>query len=87
MLTAVIAALLFALGYAMDSADGQVARVTGASSPGGEWLDHVVDSVRVPAIHLTVPSGSCATPSTSPATAGARPGCRCCSAWWRWATS
>ncbi len=57
VLTAVIAALLFALGYAMDSADGQVARVTGASSPGGEWLDHVVDSVRVPAIHLTVAVG------------------------------
>ena len=45
-------ALLFALGYGLDSADGQVARVTGASSPAGEWLDHVVDSIRVPCIHL-----------------------------------
>ena len=48
-----IAALL-AAGYALDSADGQVARLTGSSSPAGEWLDHVVDCVRVPAIHLAV---------------------------------
>ena len=47
-LTALAVALLFALGYGLDSADGQVARVTGASSPAGEWLDHVVDSIRVP---------------------------------------
>ena len=45
-------ALLFALGYGLDSADGQVARVTGASSPAGEWLDHVVDSIRVPSVHM-----------------------------------
>lgn len=49
-----LAALLFALGYALDSADGQVARVTGMSSPAGEWLDHVVDAMRTPAMHLTV---------------------------------
>lgn len=49
-----LAALLFALGYALDSADGQVARVTGASSPAGEWLDHVVDAMRTPAMHLTI---------------------------------
>ncbi|MEU4207212.1 CDP-alcohol phosphatidyltransferase family protein [Rothia terrae] len=54
ILTGFIVALLFALGYALDSADGQVARVTGASSPSGEWLDHVVDSIRVPSIHLAV---------------------------------
>lgn len=47
-------ALLFALGYALDSADGQVARVMGASSPAGEWLDHVVDAMRTPAQHLTI---------------------------------
>ena len=48
ILTGVIVALLFALGYGLDSADGQVARVTGASSPGGEWLDHVVGFIRFP---------------------------------------
>lgn len=53
-LTGLCVALLFAIGYALDSADGQVARVTGASSPSGEWLDHVVDSIRVPSIHLAV---------------------------------
>lgn len=47
-------AVLFALGYALDSADGQVARVTRTSSPAGEWLDHVVDSMRTPAMHLTI---------------------------------
>ena len=26
--------------------------MTGASSPAGEWLDHVVDSMRVPTVHL-----------------------------------
>lgn len=50
----IVAAVLLALGYVLDSADGQVARLTGSSSPAGEWLDHVVDCVRVPAIHLAV---------------------------------
>lgn len=57
VVTGIVAAVLFALGYALDSADGQVARVTGQSSPAGEWLDHVVDSIRVPAVHLTVAAG------------------------------
>lgn len=52
--TALGVAVLYALGYAMDSADGQVARVTGASSPAGEWLDHVVDAIRTPAQHLAI---------------------------------
>jgi phosphatidylglycerophosphate synthase len=45
-------AALFAAGYLLDSADGQLARLTGTGSPAGEWLDHVVDSIRTPAIHL-----------------------------------
>ncbi|MDY3049949.1 MAG: CDP-alcohol phosphatidyltransferase family protein [Rothia sp. (in: high G+C Gram-positive bacteria)] len=59
-------ALLFALGYALDSADGQVARVTGASSPAGEWLDHVVDSMRTPAMHLTILIGMIKFPAAFP---------------------
>lgn len=51
---ALAAGALLAAGYVFDSADGQVARLTGASSPAGEWLDHVVDAIRTPAIHLTV---------------------------------
>jgi phosphatidylglycerophosphate synthase len=52
--SALLTAALLALGYVFDSADGQVARLTGTSSPAGEWLDHVVDAIRTPAIHLTV---------------------------------
>ncbi|WBU38830.1 CDP-alcohol phosphatidyltransferase family protein [Homoserinibacter sp. YIM 151385] len=49
-----IAAALLLLGYALDSADGQLARLTGASSVAGEWLDHVVDAIRLPAVHLAL---------------------------------
>ncbi|MDC4233600.1 CDP-alcohol phosphatidyltransferase family protein [Actinomyces sp. B33] len=45
-------ALLLAAGFLLDSADGQVSRVTGASSRTGEWIDHVADAFRSPAIHL-----------------------------------
>jgi phosphatidylglycerophosphate synthase len=48
------AGLLLALGYVLDSADGQVARLSRRGSPAGEWLDHVVDAIRTPAIHLAV---------------------------------
>lgn len=47
-------AALLAVGYMLDSADGQVARVTSTGSPAGEWLDHVIDAVRTPALHLAV---------------------------------
>lgn len=47
-------AVLLATGYALDSADGQVARLQHAGGPAGEWLDHVVDALRTPAIHLAV---------------------------------
>jgi len=43
-----------ALGYAFDSADGQVARLRGGGSLAGEWLDHVVDSVKLSSLHLAV---------------------------------
>ncbi len=49
----VIAALLV-LGFILDSADGQLARLTGSSSPAGEWLDHVVDCARSVMIHTAV---------------------------------
>jgi phosphatidylglycerophosphate synthase len=42
------------LGYALDSADGQLARLRGGGSPAGEWLDHVVDSAKIASIHLAV---------------------------------
>jgi phosphatidylglycerophosphate synthase len=52
-----VAAILLALGYALDSADGQLARLQGSSSLRGEWLDHTLDAVRLPLIHLSVAAG------------------------------
>jgi phosphatidylglycerophosphate synthase len=46
--------VLLALGYAFDSADGQVARLRGGGSPAGEWLDHVLDSAKLASLHLAV---------------------------------
>lgn len=46
--------LLLVVGYAFDSADGQLARLTGGGSPAGEWLDHVVDAARNPGMHLAI---------------------------------
>ncbi|AWB88044.1 CDP-alcohol phosphatidyltransferase [Mycetocola zhujimingii] len=47
----IVVALLLALGFALDSADGQVARLSGRQSPAGEWLDHVVDAAKMVAVH------------------------------------
>ncbi|MHA7245777.1 CDP-alcohol phosphatidyltransferase family protein [Arthrobacter tecti] len=47
-------ALLLVLGYALDSADGQLARLRGGGSLAGEWLDHVVDAVKMASLHLAV---------------------------------
>jgi phosphatidylglycerophosphate synthase len=49
-----LVALGLLVGYAFDSADGQLARLRGGGSPAGEWLDHVVDSVKTAALHLAV---------------------------------
>lgn len=43
-----------ALGYAFDSADGQVARLRGGGSLAGEWLDHFLDSIKLSTLHLAV---------------------------------
>lgn len=45
------------LGYAFDAADGQLARVRGGGSPAGEWLDHMVDCVKVSSLHLSLAVG------------------------------
>lgn len=47
-------AVCLALAFALDSADGQLARLMGLSGPSGEWFDHVVDAFRAPALHLSV---------------------------------
>ncbi|MHA7239313.1 CDP-alcohol phosphatidyltransferase family protein [Arthrobacter sp. TMS1-12-1] len=52
--TAFLVAGLLALGYALDSADGQLARLTGKGSAAGEWLDHTVDAFKQGSVHLCV---------------------------------
>lgn len=49
--TGVAAAVLFALAYAFDSADGQLARLTKTGGPAGEWLDHTVDMGKTVLFH------------------------------------
>lgn len=50
----VLVAAALVLGYAFDSADGQVARLRGGGSPAGEWLDHVIDALKISALHVAV---------------------------------
>lgn len=52
--TGALVALLLALGYAWDSADGQIARLRGGGTLAGEWLDHFVDAVKIASLHLVV---------------------------------
>lgn len=52
--TGVTVSLLLVVGYAFDSADGQVARLTGRGSSAGEWLDHMVDATKISALPLAL---------------------------------
>jgi phosphatidylglycerophosphate synthase len=45
---------LLVLGYALDAADGQLARLRGGGSRTGEWLDHMLDAAKTSALHLAV---------------------------------
>lgn len=49
--------LLLVLGYAFDSADGQVARLRGGGTAAGEWLDHMADAVKISALPLSMVVG------------------------------
>ena len=53
-LRAILVTFFLMLGFALDSADGQLARLTGRGSASGEWADHVVDSAKIVAIHAGV---------------------------------
>jgi phosphatidylglycerophosphate synthase len=46
--------LCLALGFALDSADGQVARLSGRSSVVGEWFDHTLDAAKMVLVHTAV---------------------------------
>jgi phosphatidylglycerophosphate synthase len=54
VLTGVVVSLLLLLGYALDSADGQLARVRGGGTKAGEWLDHVTDVAKISTLHSAV---------------------------------
>jgi CDP-diacylglycerol--serine O-phosphatidyltransferase len=54
VLMAVAVGILLICGYAMDSADGQLARLRGGGTQAGEWLDHVCDGAKLATIHLAV---------------------------------
>lgn len=53
----VMVSVSLVLGYAFDSADGQVARLTGTGSPAGEWLDHMVDATKISTMPLALAVG------------------------------
>lgn len=57
---------LLLLGYAFDSADGQVSRLQETSSPAGEWLDHMVDACKVSTMPLALAVGFFRFDVTSP---------------------
>ncbi|MQY03995.1 CDP-alcohol phosphatidyltransferase family protein [Actinomadura macrotermitis] len=46
--------LALVVGYAFDAADGQLARLRGGGSKSGEFLDHMVDSLKISALHGAV---------------------------------
>lgn len=52
---AVAAGLL--IGYAFDSADGQLSRLQGRSSLSGEWLDHMVDALKAVTMPIALAVG------------------------------
>jgi len=51
---ALLVTVMLVLGYALDSADGQLARLRGGGSPLGEWLDHMIDCVKIALLHSAV---------------------------------
>ncbi|WP_128433116.1 CDP-alcohol phosphatidyltransferase family protein [Streptomyces cyaneus] len=47
-------ALGLLVGFALDSADGQLARLHGSASTAGAWMDHVVDCAKILSVHAAV---------------------------------
>ena len=50
----IVISVLLMIGYSLDSADGQLARLRGGGSAVGEWLDHMIDSAKLASIHLAM---------------------------------
>ncbi|WP_228528091.1 CDP-alcohol phosphatidyltransferase family protein [Microbacterium sp. UFMG61] len=55
--TGIVVWLLLAIGYALDSADGQVARLRGGGSLAGEWLDHFIDAIKIVSLPIATAIG------------------------------
>lgn len=53
-MVAIGVAALLVIGYALDAADGQLARLRGGGSVAGEWLDHVVDAIKIASLHTAI---------------------------------
>lgn len=51
VLVGILVSAALALGYALDSADGQLARIRGGGTVAGEWLDHVLDIAKTIVLH------------------------------------
>lgn len=51
---AVLSGALLVIGYALDAADGQLARLQGSGSSSGEFLDHTVDALKTSVLHLAI---------------------------------
>ncbi|MDQ3343091.1 MAG: CDP-alcohol phosphatidyltransferase family protein [Actinomycetota bacterium] len=54
LLSGVLASSLLVLGFALDSADGQLARLRRAGSAAGEYLDHMLDCAVKSTLHAAV---------------------------------
>jgi phosphatidylglycerophosphate synthase len=53
-LVGALVCLTLVLGYGLDAADGQLARLRGGGSAVGEWLDHMIDAAKISSLHLAV---------------------------------
>lgn len=49
-----LSGVLLVIGYALDAADGQLARLQGSGSSAGEFLDHTVDALKSGVLHLAI---------------------------------
>ncbi len=54
LLSGLLIGAVLMIGYALDAADGQLARLRGGGSMVGEWLDHMIDSAKIACLHLGV---------------------------------
>ncbi len=52
--TGILVTGTLSLGYGLDAADGQLARLRGGGTLTGEWLDHVIDACKTATLHLAV---------------------------------